>query len=127
QSHCIENMMLKLNGQGGMTCATAAAMDLAVATGWGDFESVVRAQAPLFRCVVGNPFRPVAFNPSWRTSAVIGLARAPYDDRAFDEWRIVADALKEAGGADAEVLGHCRSPGPHVGGWWVVVLFLEKK
>lgn len=48
QSHCIENVTLKLTGGGGVTAATAAAMDLAVATGWGDFESVVRAQARLF-------------------------------------------------------------------------------
>jgi hypothetical protein len=127
QSHCIENMTLKLTGQGGMTCAIAAVMDLAVATGWGDFESVVRAQAPLFRCVVGNPFRPVAFDPSWRTSAVIGLTRAAYDDRAFDQLPILADALQDAGCKDAEVLGHCRSSGPHGRGCWVVDLLLDKK
>ena len=36
QSHCIENMTLKLTGGGGMTAATAAAINLAVATGWGE-------------------------------------------------------------------------------------------
>jgi hypothetical protein len=63
RSHCIENMTLKLNGSGGMACATGAVMKLGVATGWDDFDSVVRAQAPLLRCVVGNPFRLVETPP----------------------------------------------------------------
>jgi hypothetical protein len=77
--------------------------------------------------VVGNPFRTVAFDPSWRTSAVVGLARATYDDRAFDQLPILADALQEAGCEDAEVLGHCRSSGWHVRGCWVVDLLLGKE
>ena len=33
-----------------------------------------RWQAELVREVVGNPFRPVEFDPRWRTSDVLGLA-----------------------------------------------------
>lgn len=38
---------------------------------------------------------------------------------------ILADALEEGGGANADILSHCRSPGPHVRGCWVVDLILE--
>jgi hypothetical protein len=32
---------------------------------------------------------------------------------------ILADALEEAGCENAEVLAHCREPGPHARGCWV--------
>jgi hypothetical protein len=40
---------------------------------------------------------------------------------------ILADALEEAGCTDAAILGHCRGPGPHVRGCWVVDLLLGKE
>jgi hypothetical protein len=79
-----------------------------------------RAQAALVRDLVGNPFRPVAFNPRWRTSDVVGLARSIYDDRAFERMPLLADALMDAGCGDEQVVRHCREPGPHVRGCWVV-------
>ncbi len=39
---------------------------------------------------------------------------------------ILADALEEAGCDNAEVLTHCREPGVHVRGCWVVDLVLDK-
>ncbi|MFO0796468.1 MAG: hypothetical protein U0804_03265 [Gemmataceae bacterium] len=84
------------------------------------------AQSLLLRDIVGNPFRPVAFDPAWRTEAVVGLARGAYEDRAFDRLPVLADALEDAGCADAAVLAHCRGPGPHVRGCWVVDLVLGK-
>jgi hypothetical protein len=90
---------------------------------WAGEEEI---QADLLRCVVGNPFRPVPFDPSWRTPAVLHLAQAIYDDRAFDQLPILADALEEAGCTNGEVLDHCRGPGPHVRGCWVVDLLLGK-
>src|SRR5262249_17229408 len=50
-----------------------------------------------FRDVAGNPFRPVALDPAWRTTSVLGLADAVNADRAFDRLPILADALEEAG------------------------------
>jgi len=73
-----------------------------------------------FRCVAGNPFRPVAFSPSWRSETAVALASATYAERAFDRLPILADALEEAGCDHADVLSHCRGPGPHVRGCWVV-------
>src|SRR5262249_56797648 len=41
-------------------------------------------QLTLARDIFGNSFRPVAFDSCWRTADVRGLARAIYEDRAFD-------------------------------------------
>ncbi|HYH67899.1 MAG TPA: hypothetical protein VD866_24595 [Urbifossiella sp.] len=84
------------------------------------------AQSILVRDIFGNPFRPVALDPTWRTEAVVGLATGIYADRAFDRLSVLADALEDAGCADADVLTHCRGPGPHVRGCWVVDLLLGK-
>jgi hypothetical protein len=54
------------------------------------------------------------------------LAQAIYNDRAPDRLPILADALEEAGCSDAAILGHCRGPGPHIRGCWVVDLILGK-
>jgi hypothetical protein len=84
-------------------------------------------QCGFLRDIFGNPFRPVTFDPRWATSDVLGLARAIYEDRAFDRMPILADALMDAGCAYEQVLGHCRGPGPHVRGCWVVDLVLGKE
>jgi hypothetical protein len=83
-------------------------------------------QAKLLRDIFGNPFRPVVADPSWLTPTVHDLAAAIYADRAFDRLPILADALEEAGCDNTDVLGHCRGPGPHVRGCWVVDLILGK-
>ena len=84
-------------------------------------------QADLVRCIIGSPFSPIAFDPNWLTSNVVELARTIYDDRAFDRMAILADALEEAGCHDPDILDHCRQPGEHVRGCWVVDLILGKK
>ena len=77
-----------------------------------------------FRDVSGNPFRPVAVDPAWRSAEVLAIATAVYADRAFDRMPILVDALEEAGCVNADVLVHCRSDCPHVRGCWVVDLLL---
>jgi hypothetical protein len=57
---------------------------------------------------------------------VVALGQAIYHDRAFDRLPILADALEEAGRRDAEILTHCRGPGPHVRGCWVVDLVTRR-
>jgi hypothetical protein len=87
------------------------------------------AQCILLRDIFGNPFRPVTIDPSWLTwngSTVVKLADAIYEDRAFDRLPVLADALEEAGCSDQAILDHCRGPGPHVRGCWVVDLMLGK-
>lgn len=88
------------------------------------------AQADLFRDVFGNPFRPApAIEPQWpagRRTAIVGLARSIYDERAFDRLPLLAAALEEAGCASPDLLAHLRAAGPHALGCWVLDLILAK-
>jgi hypothetical protein len=87
----------------------------------------LRAQAALLREIVGNPFRLVSIESTWRTSNVIALAQAIQADGSFDRMPILADALEDAGCDNTDILDHCRKPGEHVRGCWVVDLLLGKK
>lgn len=78
------------------------------------------------RDIFGNPFRPVAFSQKWRSDTAVSLATGIYADRAFDRLPILADALEEAGCDHPDILTHCRGPGPHVRGCWVVDAVLGK-
>ena len=91
------------------------------------YTSQHRTFADYLRCIFGNPFRPVAFDPRWRTETVSALATGIYADRAFDRLPVLADALEEAGCDAADALAHCRGPGPHARGCWVVDLALGKE
>jgi hypothetical protein len=86
----------------------------------------LRLQSTIFRDIVGNPFRPIEFDPRWRTEDTIGLARAIYEERTFGRLPILADALMDAGCEDEHLLGHCHARGPHTRGCWVVDLVLGK-
>jgi hypothetical protein len=91
------------------------------------------AQCVLLRDIFGNPFHPVPIELACRTPSIVALAQAAYGNRisparTFDPARLamLADALEEAGCHDAYLLGHCRGPGPHVRGCWVVDIILGK-
>jgi hypothetical protein len=87
-------------------------------------------QVGLLRDIFGNPFRRFVIDPSWlvwNDATVAKLAQAIYVEWAFHLLPILADALEEAGGHDAAILAHCRGPGPHVRGCWVVDLLLGKE
>jgi hypothetical protein len=90
-----------------------------------------QAQASLLRDVLGDPVRsaPVMDRHwlTWNGVLPVGLAKAAYENRllpsgTLDPQRlaILADALEEAGCADAALLGHFRSPGPHPRGCFAV-------
>jgi hypothetical protein len=86
------------------------------------------------RCVFGSPFRPAAFDLAWRTDDVVRSAAATYDCRLLPSGHldparlsVLADALEEAGCADADLLAHLRGPGPHVRGCWAVDLLLGQR
>ena len=88
----------------------------------------LRDSADLLRDIFGNPFRPAAQDPAWRTETVLALARGIYEERAFDRMPILADALQDAGCTSEDVLGHCRDAKQvHVRGCWVVDLVLGKE
>ncbi|WP_246524616.1 hypothetical protein [Gemmata palustris] len=67
------------------------------------------------------------FSPSWRTDTVLALASQMYKSREFSAMPILADALQDAGCDATDVLNHCRGPGPHVRGCWVVDRVLGKE
>ncbi len=93
-------------------------------------EAPESIQANLLRDVLGNPFRPVAMAPSWlagNEGMAARLAEAIYEERAFERMPILGDALEEAGCDEDEVLRHCREPGEHVRGCWVVDAILGRK
>ena len=84
-------------------------------------------QIKLLRDIFGNPFRPVAFSPEWRTDTAIALARQMYESREFSAMPILADALQDAGCDNEDILSHCRDATlTHVRGCWVVDLVLSK-
>jgi hypothetical protein len=89
------------------------------------------AQAHLLRCIFGPlPFRAVRADPfwlAWSDATVVRLAEAIYEEQDFDRLPVLADALLDAGCEDADILGHCRQPGPHAGGCWVVDCLLAKE
>jgi hypothetical protein len=86
-----------------------------------------RSVCVLLRDIFGNPFRPVAFAPKWKTDTALSLAKQMYDSRDFSAMPILADALQDAGCDNEDILSHCRGEGPHVRGCWVVDLVLGKE
>jgi hypothetical protein len=104
--------------------------DHCVAYGYPAAASICPAAPRLLRDIFGPlPFRTVTVNPSWLTwnhGTVPAIARHVYDNRAFHDLPILADALEDAGCTDADILAHCRGGGEHVRGCWVVDLLLGK-
>jgi hypothetical protein len=92
-----------------------------------DFAIFEYELRPILHDIIGNPFRPVAFAPAWRTDTAVVLAQQMYESRDFGAMPILADALQDAGCDSADVLDHCRGEGPHVRGCWVVDLVLGKE
>jgi len=91
-------------------------------------EAESACQASLVRDIFGNPFRPVAFDPAWRTDTALTLARQMYDTREFSAAPILADALQDAGCDCDELLNHLReTSATHVRGCWALDLVLGKE
>ncbi|HEY1192447.1 MAG TPA: hypothetical protein VGE74_32790 [Gemmata sp.] len=106
--------------------AAETAAEAATRAGGPGPEAEELAQTELLRDIFGNPFRPVTFLPEWRTGTAVALALQVYESRDFSAMPILADALQDAGCDSADILDHCRGPGPHVRGCWVVDLVLGK-
>jgi hypothetical protein len=92
-------------------------------------REIDRSQAEVMREVFGNPFRSFVFDPEWRTSDVLALARGIYDGRVFDRMPILAGALQDAGCPERhDLLTHCRDVGAaHVRGCWALDLVLSRE
>ena len=92
-----------------------------LSTAIADADPFPAPAAELVRDIFGNPFRPVAFAPEWRTDTAVALSRTMYDQRDFSAMPILADALQDAGCDNPDILAHCRDTSlTHVRGCWVV-------
>jgi hypothetical protein len=105
--------------------------ELASVAAWFSAREAERAaQADLLRDIFGPlPFRAAALAPSvlaWNDRLVVRLARAIYEERAFDRMGILADALLDAGCDNDEVVAHCREQGSHQRGCWSLDLLLGR-
>jgi hypothetical protein len=101
------------------------------AGGWNEAaaDETTRVLAALLREVFCNPFRRVAVDPAWLTwrgYLVASMARRIYDERDFAALPVLGDALEDAGCTEAALLGHLRSPGPHVRGCWALDAILGR-
>jgi hypothetical protein len=99
---------------------------------------LARAALGLLSALGGHPTRPSEptgdevlpspiCSPGWLTDTVLALARQMYASREFSAMPILADALQDAGCEEEQILNHCRGPGPHVRGCWVVDSVLGKE
>jgi hypothetical protein len=103
----------------------------------GDFKLQVKlwqaalvTYSDLVRCLFGNPFRPPEIAPAvraWHDGLLVATAQRMYESRDFGEMAVLADMLEEAGCRDARVLAHCRGPGPHTCGCFVVDHLLARE
>jgi hypothetical protein len=86
-------------------------------------QSEEAAQCKLIRDLFGNPSVPFQFDPRWLSgegSVAVEQAREVYRQGRFESLSLLAGVLERAGCRDRAVLEHCRGPGPHVRGCWVV-------
>jgi hypothetical protein len=80
--------------------------------------------------VAGHLGTPVTLRPSWlsRNGGIVAvMARTIYTGRSFADMPVLADALEEAGCDNPLILDHCRRPGEHLRGCWVLDLLLGKR
>jgi len=114
---------------GSVSHSTLAAAACNPNLGWFDDgrESESIAQASLLRDICGNPFRPQTNLRDWSTPTVLALAESIYTESAFDRLPILGDALEDAGCTDQSILVHCREPGLHIRGCWLIDSLLGKQ
>jgi hypothetical protein len=121
----------------GLLRESASMMSACPVTFPSDTEEMRAAQAALFREVFGLlPFRPVTLDPAWLTwkdGTIPKLAQTIYEDQELpsghldlDRLAVLGDALEDSGCSEPDILGHCRGPGSHVRGCWVIDLILGK-
>lgn len=92
-------------------------------------EGKPEKQCTIMRDVLGYPLRrrrsPDPCVLAWNDSAVVKIARIIYNERAFADMPILADALEDAGCRENDMIAHCREHTFHVRGCWVLDRLLE--
>jgi len=97
---------------------------------WSARQACMSRTVAIIRDLFVNPYRPMVLDRAWlrwNGGTVPALAAAIYAGQRFDDLPILADALEEAGCIDESALLHCREPGAHWRGCWLVDRILEKE
>ncbi len=63
---------------------------------------------------------------TWNNGTIPMLARSILQERAYHHLPVLGDALEEAGCMDIDLLNHCRQPGEHWRGCWVLDLLIGR-
>ncbi len=87
-------------------------------------------QRDLLRDIVGDLSTPFSFEPAWLSTEgrhPANLARKMTNEGQYDNFPALAEALERAGCCNRAVLDHCRKPGLHVRGCWVVDALLGRE
>src|SRR5205823_1895314 len=99
--------------------------------GWLAEQAEEAAQCRLLGDIVGPlSAAGLVIDPVWLAAndgAAGLLARGVYEQQAFDDLPILADALEDAGCTAELILEHLRGPGPHTRGCWVVDRLLGRE
>jgi hypothetical protein len=80
-------------------------------------------QCWLLRELFSHYFVSVSLPPEWNAwhdGFIPRLVQAIHEEQAWDRLPILGDALEDAGCTAAPLLAHCREPGPHGRGCWVI-------
>jgi hypothetical protein len=125
---CVRAAWYSSRGEPGTELSLEQAVEATAVAG--AFDEEPNFQCNLLRDLFGPlPFREVRIDPVWLVwnhRTVEKLAALIYEGRAFEQMPILADALEETGCQDQEILAHCRGPGPHARGCWIVDLILGR-
>ncbi|HEV3260070.1 MAG TPA: hypothetical protein VG013_24650 [Gemmataceae bacterium] len=83
-------------------------------------------QSRLLRDMFHGPRRPVLVRSSWKTAAVVELARQFYVEKTFHRLPALAEALVSSGCDNADFLDSFQQRGQHVRGCWFLDVLLGK-
>ncbi len=114
-THRLTTMAEAMGLAGGWACCARA-----IGQTWPVIRSYNLERSDLLRCVIGNPFRPEQIAAACLTPETVELARAIDEEQAFDRLPALADPLEQDGCSSSDALTHCRRPGPHGRGCWVL-------
>jgi ATP-dependent Clp protease ATP-binding subunit ClpA len=104
--------------------AAVVALDFEQAASLRDQADQLKKQKQALRREWLRSHRP---DLAWLTregGQAVRVARAIHEEQRWADLPVLADALEEAGCADREILDHCRRPGEHGPGCWVIDLLL---
>jgi hypothetical protein len=113
-----------------LACSEAAILDtLLLRDRWFNFDVHRATTSDLTADVLVAAVGPGwAFDPAWRTSAVVGVARAVYAGKVWGDCPVLADALMDAGmPEDHKAVAYLRGDRLKFRGCWVLDRILEKQ